>query len=197
MKNYSIILAVVLLAWVFWHHPKAHWTGELAPSEPQQISGPLPHAWGYKDFTVTPRAKYHIKAVILSKHHYWGEVEMEDTISYYDLALGWGPMSDARNINQLDISQDGRWYNYRWSKNSLIDLSEIIDHSSNNHIVAANQDVLEAVEHFKLYDLIEMEGYLVDIRSNKKDWSWHTSLSRADTGGGSCELFWVTSAFSI
>jgi hypothetical protein len=196
MKNFLIILAIVVTAWLFFHHPKANWQGQLTPQDPFQSSVDIP-PWAYKDFTITARAKYHIKAVILSKHHYWGAVEIEDILSYYDLALGWGPMSDASVINQLNITQGGRWYNYSWSKNSPIDQSEIISHSSNYHIIAANQDVLDVVQHFKRYDLIEMEGYLVDIQSNKKDWSWHTSLSRTATGGGSCKLFWVTSAFSI
>jgi len=196
MKKYFIMLAMLLAAWIFFHHPKADWQGQLAPGEPLQISNDLPSPWIYKDFTITARAKYHIKAVILSKHHYWG-AETEDTLSSYDLALGWGPMSDAKVINQLDISQDGRWYNYHWSKDPPIDPNEIISHSANNHIIAGNQDVLEEVKRFKMYDVVALEGYLVDIQSNKEDWSWHTSLSRTDTGGGSCEVFWVTNALLI
>jgi len=196
MKKYFLILAIIVAGWMYFHHPKAHWQGQLVSEEPVQISEDLPSPWIYKDFTFTARAKYHIKAVVLSKHHYWAG-STEDTLSSYDLALGWGPMSDAKVINQLDISQGGRWYNYHWSNYPPVDPSLIISHSSNNHIIAADQNVLEAVKHFKWYDVIDLEGYLVDIKSNKEDWSWHTSLSRTDTGGGSCEVFWVTSAFSL
>ncbi|MDE2027608.1 MAG: hypothetical protein KGK03_08870 [Candidatus Omnitrophica bacterium] len=197
MKKIIIILAAAAACWVFFHHPKAHWQGQLAPGDPSQNSDNLPSSWTYKDFTVTPRAHYHIKAVILSKHHYWGEVEVEDRIAYYDLALGWGPMSDASVINRLDISQGGRWYNYSWQGSAPIPLDEIISHSANNHIIAADKDVLDAVAHFKRYDVVDLEGYLVDVESKKKDWSWHTSLSRTDFGGGSCELFWVNNALDL
>jgi len=101
-------------------------------------------------------------------------------------------MSDAQVINQLHITQSFRWYNYSWKNNPPIDPKDIISHSSNHHIIAANQDVLDAVSHIKRYDLVDLEGYLVDVQSSKADWSWHTSVSRFDTGGGACKLFWVT-----
>lgn len=183
-------------AWFLFHHPKANWQGELAPNDPFETSVGLPLPWSYKDFTIIPQAKYHIQAVILSKHHYWG-LETEDTLSSYDLALGWGPMSDAVVINQLNITQGSRWYEYSWRKSPPIDLFEIISHSSNHHIVAGDQDVLEAVESFKRYNVVDLEGYLVEIQSNKENWVWHTSLSRFDTGEGACKLFWVTKAFSL
>jgi hypothetical protein len=35
-----------------------------------------------------------------------------------------------------------------------------------------------------------MKGYLVEITTTE-GWRWKSSLKRDDTGGGSCELFWV------
>jgi len=197
MKKYFFIIVFLIAAWLLFHHSKANWQGQLALDNPIQSSDNLPSAWNYKDFTITPRAQYHIKAIILSKHYYWGDVEIEDTISKYDLALGWGPMSDGAVINQMNITQGSRWYNYAWSKTPPIDVADIISHSSNHHIIAANQDILDIISHFKIYQLVEMEGYLVDIQNFQKNWYWHTSLSRFDTGGGACKIFWVTSAFSI
>ena len=195
-KNILILLAMVVMAWIFFHHPKANWEGRLAPGEPSQISDHLPLPWAYKEFTITARAQYHIKAVILSKNYFWGG-DPEDALSSYDFALGWGPMSDAHVINQLHITQSFRWYHFSWRNNPPIAQSEITSHSSNHHIIAADQNVLDAVAHFKRYDLVELEGYLVDVQNNKDNWSWHTSLSRTDTGGGACEIFWVTRAFSL
>jgi len=194
-KNILIFLAVAVAAWVFFYHPKADWQGRPAPDDPFQASDNLPAPWSYKDFTITPRAKYHIKAVILSKHHYWG-FATEDSLSKYDLALGWGPMSNAAVINALDITQGGRWYYYSWHDGPPIEPADIISHSSNHHIIAADQNVLEAVAHFKTHDVVELEGYLVNVRSNKMNWWWQTSVSRFDSGDGACKLFWVTNAFA-
>ena len=64
--------------------------------------------FSYKNMNFTKVAKYDITGLLLSKKRYWF-----DSISYfsrYDFALGWGPMSDARVINKLNIWQDRRWY---------------------------------------------------------------------------------------
>jgi hypothetical protein len=38
--------------------------------------------------------------------------------------------------------------------------------------------------------LVGVGGYLVRV-SSKDGWSWTSSLSRTDSGNGSCELLWV------
>lgn len=192
MKFFSIILVIIVSGWFLFVHPsKAQWVGQVAVSDPVQVVEGLPSSWEYKHFTITPRAKYQIKAVVLSKHSYWAG-EMEDQLAQYDLALGWGPMSEASVINQLKISQSGRWYEYRWEKFPPIDPSLIISHSANNHIIPANDQVLDVIKKIKQHDVVELQGYLVDIQDKQQNWQWHTSLSRTDTAGGSCEVFWVT-----
>jgi hypothetical protein len=40
--------------------------------------------------------------------------------------------------------------------------------------------------------LVTLEGYLVEI-TRPDGYHWRSSLSRDDTGGGACEVMWVTS----
>jgi len=42
------------------------------------------------------------------------------------------------------------------------------------------------------HDLVTLEGYLVEI-TTAEGFHWRSSLSRDDTGGGACEVMWVTS----
>ncbi|NTV29687.1 MAG: hypothetical protein HGA80_06380 [Candidatus Omnitrophica bacterium] len=194
MKDLLTLSVILLLGWALLHPaPKADWHGQRAPQDPQQTVEDLPSAWDLKNFTVTPRARYSIQALVLSKHSYWAGLP-EDSLAYYDLALGWGPLSDAAVISRLDISQGGRWYQYNWSGEPPVDPGAIITHSANNHIIPADQEVFRTIERIKRYDVVTLEGYLVDVADRKRDWHWSTSLTRADSGGGSCELFWVTSA---
>lgn len=172
-------------------HPKANWQGQVAHEAPLQSTKDLPKPWVYKEFSINPRATYALKAVVLSKHSYWAGSK-EDTLAPFDVALGWGQMSNAAIINQLTFTQSGRWYNYRWRHNPPIDVNDIIRHSSNHHLIPANRDILKAIKNIKTHDIIELKGYLVDIQSTKENWYWHTSLSRDDSRGGSCEVFWVT-----
>ncbi len=174
-----------------WQPSKANWQGTLAPNDPVQSSQDLPAPWSLKNFTVTPKATYHIKAVVLSKHSYWAG-DIQDSLSKYDLALGWGPMSQATVINKLNISQYGRWYNYRWKDAPPIDVNDIISHSANTHIIPANEQIKHLIANIRRHALVELRGYLVDIDDKSRNWFWHTSLSRTDSEGGACELMWVT-----
>jgi len=70
----------------------------------------------------------------------------------------------------------------------------VVAHSANNHIVPVNENVGRAVKSVKKKDAVVLEGYLVNIQGSYKgrDVRWNSSLSRTDTGNGSCELFYVT-----
>ena len=187
MKKFLIGIVILFLVWKFFSsESKADWDGQLSPSEPVQASDNFPLPWTKDKYTFTPMANYHIKAVVLSKHHYWA-IDSGDELAPYDLALGWGPMSDAKVINQLKITQDGRWYNYYWKNPPPIAPGEIAHHSANTHIIASDRDILKEVKSIKRFDVVDLEGYLVNI-SREDGWHWQSSLSRDDTG---CEVFWV------
>ncbi len=38
--------------------------------------------------------------------------------------------------------------------------------------------------------IVAIEGYLVEAKA-ADGWRWSSSITRDDTGGGSCELIWV------
>ncbi len=95
-----------LCLFVWWEHrPVAQPEGVLVPETPQQIS--IPDAERkpvvINDQVIEPLASYKIRARVLSKERYW--MDPGSKISPIDLALGWGPMSDSRVIEDLSISQ--------------------------------------------------------------------------------------------
>ncbi|MCU0414714.1 MAG: hypothetical protein MUE91_09990, partial [Ignavibacteriaceae bacterium] len=139
------------------------------------------------DFNFKALAEYKIKARVLSRNDF--SVGMESEISPYDLALGWGPMSDQSVIDKLDISQSNRWY--RWKADVLpIPAREISLNSANVHIIPKDEAIEEKFDEVFKGSLIEMNGYLVEITTSD-GWRWRSSLKRDDTAGGSCELLWV------
>jgi hypothetical protein len=190
MKPVILFSLLILVVWfVFIRQPEAGWTGQLIFEDPAQNSEALPAPWVRGKYTFTPKARYQIKAVVLSAYHYWFGAE-EDDLAPYDLALGWGAMSDAAVINALKVTQGGRWYNYSWRKNPPLDTGEINLHSSNHHIIPADRKILSKIASIRRLDSVLLKGYLVSI-SRADGWHWNSSLSREDTGGGSCEVFWV------
>lgn len=140
-------------------------------------------------YTVEPVADYSVRARVLSIERY--RIGREADLSPVDFALGWGPMSDQSIIDKLEISQSNRWYQYRWRDAPPVDPSIIASTSANTHLVPADDAIKDRLLSVHKGAVVRLTGYLINVR-HSDGWSWRTSLTRDDTGGGSCELMWVT-----
>lgn len=144
-------------------------------------------------YSITPLATYQVTAVVLGRSRY--RFDPAASLAPVDLALGWGPMSVAGVLNDLKISQSGRFYHYTWSNEPPADPTAIARHSANTHCVAANASIRKRLLAVKRHELVTLEGYLIEI-TGPNNFRWRSSLSRDDTRGGACELLWVTSVSS-
>ena len=176
MKN--LILVVIVIAVVWWL--------QSSPSvdDVRDTGGQL----SIGEYRITPlQEQFEISARVLGRKDY--TFGREADLSPMDLALGWGPMADPEVIAAFDISQSGRWY--RWRAQQLpIPLRSVQTHSANMHMVPANQLIAARLNDIREGDLIELSGQL--IRADAPDgWRWISSLTRNDTGDGSCELVLV------
>ncbi len=131
MKKLLALILLVAGGWFWWHEPAAH--------DPVQTSIGLPRPSLHGDYTITPLANYEIKAVVLSRERYRNDAGAN--FAPVDLALGWGPMSTAAVINDLNISQSGRWYEYSWSGEEPLDPALIATHSANTHCLPATPEI--------------------------------------------------------
>ena len=143
-------------------------------------------------FTITPVAGYKISGRVVAKETYPSGWEGE--ISPVDLAIVWGKLAESEYDRYISYSQSNRWYFYQYKAGSPFDNSFVISHSANNHIIPANGNIHEAVKTIGKNDKVVLEGVLVNIKGTYKRQpvTWNTSLSRTDTGNGSCELFYVS-----
>jgi len=141
-------------------------------------------------FEIQPVARYEIRAKVLSTERYRSGREAD--LSPVDFALGWGPMSDHAVTKQLDISQGNRWYQYSWSDAPPIDPAVIVRTSANTHLVPADDPIKARLLKVRRGEIVRLQGYLVNIK-RPDGWSWRSSLTREDSGAGSCELMWVES----
>lgn len=166
--------------------------GMLAPQAPQQENLPaaLAPVFQHKGFRIEAQASYQLQARLLAKESY--RFDRESKLSPVDFALGWGPMSDSRLLEQISIKQSNRFYWLRW-QNPDLSSSLIMENSANTHLIPSSTVVARQLKAMRPGQLIELHGYLVNAVS-PKGWHWQSSLSRTDTGAGACELFWVESA---
>jgi hypothetical protein len=191
MRHVFNLCAAVAILWgiVTWMiGPSVHTLpGVLVPEEPAQELCPAHEIARVKDYTITAVATYTIRARVLHTKHYWAD---GNDLVPYDIALGWGPMSDQAVLDHLDISQGNRFYFYEWRNMPPIPEKEINGHSSNNHLIAADSSIARVISDLYPGEIVTMKGYLVNI-SKPNGFHWNTSLSRADTGNGACEVFYV------
>lgn len=143
-------------------------------------------------FTITPVAEYKLSGMVVSKETYsddWG-----GKISPVDLAIVWGKLAETEYAPYITYSQSNRWYFYQYKPDSPFENSYVISHSSNNHIIPANENILEAVKTIRKGDRIVLEGFLVNIKGTYegRPVTRTTSMTRKDTGDGSCEIVYVT-----
>ena len=184
-----VVAAALLGLWWWQGRPVSLPPGILAPLEPIQTAPESPASWTFHDHRITPLARFQLQARVLSTERY--HFDRPSELSPVDFALGWGPLSDSRILQAFTIRQRDRWY--FWSAGDLpIPAAEVISHSANMHMIPSNRSVERRLLAVRTGQIVVLRGQL--IRADGKDgWHWVSSLSRTDTGEGSCEVVWVES----
>lgn len=190
MKKIVTIAVLVLLVLMYYksRQPISLGHGVKAAEDPVQIEITKAHSFSFNEFEITPLAEFGIKAKVILKEDY--SMDRESDISPTDLALGWGRMSDESVLEQIEFSQSGRWYRYRY-KSPPIPQQEIQTHSANMHLIPANDFIAKQIKGVKAGQVIKIDGKLVKVFNPKTRLKWQSSLTRNDTGGGACELIYV------
>ena len=188
------ILALAALAglagiWWWQGRPVTQPPGILASEDPVQAVPETTTPWTFRNHTLTPLARFEIRARVLGTERY--RFDRASEISLVDLALGWGPMSDTRIIEAFSIQQRDRWY--FWSTPRMpIPASEVTTHSANMHMIPATTTVEKRLLAVRTGQIVALRGQLVRV-DGRDGWHWVSSLTRTDTGDGSCEVIWVES----
>ena len=189
----TLVLAVLLGGsglWWWSGRPLHQPPGVLAPEDPVQGPPESATSWTFKDHTFTPLARFEIRARVLGTERY--RFDAPAKLSPVDFALGWGPMSDSRVLEAFHIQQRDRWY--FWSASRMpVSAETVVTHSANMHLIPATAAVGRRLLAVREGQVVALRGQLVRV-DGRDGWHWVSSLSRADTGDGSCEVIWVESA---
>jgi hypothetical protein len=143
------------------------------------------------EFIITPVAEYKIAAIVVSKKSYHNGWHAE--IAPVDLVLAWGKLAEPGNDKYISFSQGDRWYFYECEEDIPFNDNYVITHSANNHVIPADENIYRAVKTLKKKEMVLIEGFLVNVTGHYKGGNlcWNSSLSRRDSGDGSCEVFYV------
>lgn len=141
---------------------------------------------------IIPKADYRIAGRVVSKRHYY--MDWYAKVAPVDLALAWGPMATHQYDKYVSYSHSDRFYHYEYTHDSPVDKNFIGTHSANEHLIPANSYIAKVLKSIKLDEIIELEGYLVNVVGQDGDDGevlLQSSLTRTDTGDGGCELVYV------
>jgi len=188
--NWKALVLVALAGVGLYQHlqrqPVLPGEGVLAPAVPTQGSTQAA-GFQFKGYELQPLQDFTIDARVLASERY--RSGRESDLSPVDLALGWGPMSDSAVIDKIRISQSSRFYYWRVEE-FPIPRQDIERSSANMHMIPADEGIARQLKALKPGQTVRIEGWLVEVRA-ADGWRWRSSLTRDDTGGGSCELVFV------
>ncbi len=191
MVRRLFILSIVALGFLVYRDwdsaPVDHQPGVIVTELPVQMNL-KPSNFMLDDYLLTRKAAFEIRARVLSTEEYF--MGREADLSPIDLALGWGPMSNQAVLDQLKISQSGRWFRWRYEGSPPVPEPLIISSSGNMHMIPSSKSIERRLKQLRRGSIIRLEGYLVDV-DHDSGWRWRSSMSRNDTGDGACELVYV------
>lgn len=173
-------------------------------------------AYGEKKvYTLKAEAKYSISGLVVAKNtNFWFRDIMRndfDDIALLDLGLVWGDLARDKDILYSNIKfksvktlgqarQLQPACKKRFCDNFPWDWQYFNTHDSHNHLIPATPNIMSALLKIKKNDIVRLDGYLVDIYTDKSKLISMTSLSRSDNnatarglghGGGACEIMYV------
>jgi hypothetical protein len=142
-------------------------------------------------WTITPLARYVLAGVVVGRENY--HFGWNASLSPCDVAMVWGELARGDLFERLSWSQSGRWYFWSPRRGFPHDNAFVARHSSNAHVIPANRNLERAVRLLGSGDIAELAGDLVRVEGRKdgRTLVWVSSLTREDTGDGSCELLYL------
>jgi hypothetical protein len=149
------------------------------------------------EYNIHPVANYSISGRVVSRRRYYSgwDYGLAADLSPVDFALVWGDLAKTQMDRFISYDHGQRFFHYHYKNDIPVTADYIISHSSNNHLIPATPKIDRAIKTVKAGELVQVDGYLVNVDAHTQGggfMSWSTSLTRTDTGGGACELIYVT-----
>lgn len=200
------LLAGAALFWGLSHHfssrlpAPANLMTETAQDPIQtDLSSPAPFQESSRShsYSIQPKADYKIWGVVVEKHDTssWLNIthsQVGDFFNTHDLCIIWGENASSPHLKNLRFSH-GDWTCYVQTKDPEAWKKFRKDQLSNNHILPANDEILDFVRSVQIGDQVELSGQLVDYSTDGNP-PRKTSLIRTDTENGACEVIYVKEA---
>ena len=140
-------------------------------------------------------ATYEVSGRVVATWDYFGP-KRENLLSPTDVSIVWDFLSDKQVDKKIRWSVKGtRFLTYQISDMEWYQsLGEdaLNDKISNNHLIPKDFHTKMLIKSIKKGDFVRLEGYLVNVQESGILGMGRTSTNRYDSGGGACEIIYVT-----
>ena len=189
MFKYILLCLIAFSGYYAWTiYPISHGPGELAPDKPKFEYLRDTPVIEYQSYSLQPKMKFSGQVRVLSKKRYF--LDEFKSISPYDIVIGWGEMSDERNIEFIKFRLDSREANLDYIRPPLPEKS-IYEQAELIHIIPSSEEISTTISQLKQGSIIKIEGLYVDAES-ENSLNWSTYVSHTVPTRFENIVFWVT-----
>jgi len=141
--------------------------------------------------TFTPFKKIQATVRVIEKDRYF--FDGMSKFSPYDVLVGWGQVSDQKNLDYIRFDLKNRDYSFKKTRLPL--KADIIkSHTELWHLVSSTEEIESSLFSLRDGHVITLEGFIVDvITKGGLTWNSVSSPSQITKNGNKHEIIWVTS----
>lgn len=166
----ALSLGLILLGlWLYdTLRPVPQPPGILAPDAPhvETVAG-KPPTFERNGHVLTALARFSAQARVLSVERYGDRAAR---VAPYDIAIGWGPMSDSTTLKLVDVAQTERKVVYQSFDPKLPD-DLVGGYLVNLHVIPADPELHKRLGELRSGNLVQLEGWLVEAVA-ADSWRW-------------------------
>ncbi|MEO1022037.1 MAG: hypothetical protein AAFW89_05785 [Bacteroidota bacterium] len=167
--------------------PVTHGPGEVAPKRPEVTILFKPDPIEFGEYILKPKAEIKGKFRVLKKRRYYFDEYV--SLAPVDVLIGWGEMSDERNLNFLYFEADDRTYDINITR-PPIPIERIRKQTLLFHFIPSNNDIDQKIKHLREGQAMNIEAYIVDV-DQENGLQWNSSEISAARKDYSNLILWV------
>lgn len=167
---------------------------ELARAPLQSPTDRAPFHFSYRgnSYEVRPMAEYQLWGLIVTHNDIQGITDTAhdaDSVDTRDICVLWGSNLAASDYLKASYSSGNWTCHVEYPAGTRIEFTEL----SNNHLITADDEIRQQINHLQVGDQVYLKGALVGYRDPRlQGESWrNSSLVRTDQGNGACEVVYV------
>lgn len=145
-------------------------------------------------YIITPLYKYEIFGLSVAEYdseNWFDTFHKKDPLNKKDICLIWGQNVKTGAYENVKFQQGEFICFWKAERQDIVFNNNEI---SNNHLLPATDEIYQEFKKAQVSDQVYIKGYLANyhVIGQETNFFRNTSISRNDTGDGSCEVIYVT-----